>query len=226
MNSFSKKIIFWSTIGILGLIALYYFGLSHYLSVAAIKTNAAYLLQQTKQHYVASAAIFMAISTGLIAFTLPVTAPVAVVAGFLFGLFPAIIYSMAAVLIGSATSFLIIRYVTGHIAKNDASDRLDKFKVKLQRYGYSYLITLQLLTIIPYFIINTLAALGGVPFHIFMMTTFVGSLPVVAIYAFAGRQLYHIKSWGDILSWDMLLVLLLFAFLALLPMIVKKFRKV
>lgn len=226
MSSFSKKVILGIVIAIIGIILLYHFGLSHYLSLASVKTNAAYLLQQTHEHYVASAAIFMLISTGLIAFTLPVTAPVAVVAGYLFGLLPALVYCMAAVLIGSGASFLVIRYVTGHIAKNDDSDRLDKFKVKLQRYGYSYLITLQLLTVIPYFIINTLAALGGVPFHIFMMTTFVGSLPVVAIYAFAGRQLYHITSWSDIISWDMLLVLLLFAFLAMLPMIVRKFRKI
>ena len=94
----------------------------------------------------------------------------------------------------------------------------------MKTYGYTYLITLQLLTIVPYFVINTLAALAGVPFVTFMFTTAVGSFPVLVIYAFAGKQLYKIQSWKDILSKEMLLLLLLLAGFALLPLIIRKLR--
>lgn len=226
MTSFHKKIIFGTIILVIAVALIYYFGLSRYLSLESIKSNAAYLLQKTKEHYFTSVCIFIAISIALIAFTLPVTAPVAVVAGFLFGLLPAILYTMVSVMMGTAISFLVIRYAMKRVTDHHQGKQLSKFKHQLHKYGHSYLITLQLLTVVPYFIINTLAALGGVPFHIFMMTTFIGSLPVVGIYAFAGRQLYHIKSWQDILSWNMLLLLLMLAFLAMVPMIVKRFRKV
>lgn len=204
---------------------VYYLGLAHYLSLESIKTNAAYLKEQTALHAIWAVIIFTGVSAGLIALTLPITGPMAVVAGFLFNFWLAILYSMIAVMIGTAISFLIVRFAMGQVMRNSYGDQLGSFKEKLQSYGYSYLITLQLLTVVPYFIINTLAALAEVPFHIFMWTTFIGSLPVIAIYAFAGRQLYMIRSWQDILSFNMLALLLMLALLAMLPMIVRRFKK-
>lgn len=202
----------------------YYVGFSHYFSLESIKAHALYLQNLVEQHYVRSVISFIAISTLLIAFTLPVTAPVAVCAGFLFGLAPAIIYTMIAALIGTSISFFIVRYAMSHITRNQYNAQLAAFKQQLHAYGYTYLISLQLLTVVPYFVINTLAALAGIPFMTFMWTTALGSLPIVIIYAFAGRQLYIIKSWRDIVSINMLLLLLLLAFLAFLPIIVKKIR--
>ncbi len=203
---------------------LYYIGFAQYFSLENIKMHAARIEQLVLHHYLLSVIVFIAISTLLIALTLPVTGPVAVSAGFLFGLVPGVCYSMISAMIGTAISFLIVRYAMSHITKNQYNAQLTAFKEQLHAYGYTYLITLQLLTIVPYFIINTLAALAGISFSTFMWTTALGSLPIIIIYAFAGRQLYMIQSWRDILSVNMLLLLLMLALLALLPMIVKKVR--
>ncbi len=210
---------------IVGLILiLYYIGFAKYFSLENIKIHALHVQQLVVQHYVSSVIVFILISTLLIALTLPVTGPVAVSAGFLFGLVPAIFYTMIAAMVGTAISFLIVRYAMSHLTKNQYNAQLTSFKQQLHAYGYTYLITLQLLTVVPYFIINTLAALAGISFMTFMWTTAIGSLPIIIIYAFAGRQLYMIQSWRDILSLNMLLLLLMLALLALLPMIVKKIR--
>lgn len=226
MKWLGKKLGIVVLISVILILFLYYVGFAHYFSLENIKAHAVWLQNFVALHYGRSVIIFIAISTLLIACTLPVTAPVAVCAGFLFGLAPAVLYSMIAVLIGTSISFLMVRYAMSHIMRHQYNAQLTAFKQQLHAYGYTYLISLQLLTVVPYFIINTLAALAGIPFRTFMWTTALGSLPIIIIYAFAGRQLYMIQSWRDILSINMLLLLLLLAFLALLPIIVKKIRGV
>ncbi len=224
MKTFHKKLI----VGLLVLVAIvlvfYYVGLSHYFSLPSIKTNAAFFKSKVAENYTHAVFAFIGISTALIAFTLPITAPMGVVGGFLFGLWPAVLYCMIAVMIGAAISFLVVRYALSHVMKHRYGKRLASFNKRMKTYGYTYLITLQLLTIVPYFVINTLAALAGVSFAMFMCTTAVGSFPILIIYAFAGKQLYMIHSWRDILSREMLLLLLLLAGLALLPLIIRKWR--
>jgi uncharacterized membrane protein YdjX (TVP38/TMEM64 family) len=219
-----KKLIIGVLLLIIGVIIFYYVGLSHYFSVASVKAHAVYLQSKVAENYMHAALMFIGISAALIAFTLPITAPMGVVGGFLFSFWPAVLYCMIAIIVGSSISFLVIRYMLSHMMRHRYGNRLASFNTRMQKYGSAYLITLQLLTIVPYFIINTLAALAGISFLTFLLTTVIGSFPIVAIYTFAGRQLYKLQSWKDILSKEMLLLLLLLAGLALLPLIVRKLR--
>jgi len=224
MKTFHKKLIIGFLVLIVLVFVFYYVGLSHYFSLASIKTNATFFKSKVVENYLHAVIAFIGISTALIAFTLPITAPMGVVGGFLFGMWPAVLYCMIAVIVGTAISFLVVRYVLSHMMKHRYGKRLESFNKRIKTYGYTYLITLQLLTVVPYFVINTLAALAGVSFLTFMCTTAVGSFPILVIYAFAGKQLYMIHSWRDILSKEMLLLLLLLAGLALLPLVMRKWR--
>jgi len=224
MNKTHKKVIIGLLLLIVAVVIFYYVGISHYFSLTSVKAHATYLKSKVAENYIHAALMFIGVSAALIAFTLPVTAPIGVVGGFLFSFVPAVLYCMIAVIIGSSISFLVVRYMLSHMMRHRYGNRLARFNTRMQKYGYSYLITLQLLTVVPYFIINTLAALAGVSFVTFLFTTIVGSLPVISIYAFAGRQLYKLDSWKDILSKEMLLLLILLGFLALLPLIVRKWR--
>lgn len=224
MKTAHKNTIIGLIILIIAVFVLYYFGLARYLSLENVKANASHLQEKVTENYMHAAFMFIAISTALIIFTLPITAPMGVMGGFLFGFWPGVLYSMISVIIGASISFLVVRYALSHMMKHRYGARLAGFNERMKKYGYTYLITLQLLTVVPYFIINTLAALAGVSFFMFLLTTVVGSFPIVAIYAFAGKQLYKIHSWKDILSKEMLIVLLLLAGLALLPTFIRKWR--
>jgi len=226
MNSFHKKLAIIILVVAALIFLLYYFGIAGYVTPGNFKQNASYLKAIVQERYATSVIIFMAASAALMLLTLPLTGPIAVCGGFLFGLWPGVLYTMIGVIVGIAFSFLIVRYALSHVVRDKYSERLVSFNARMREYGYTYLISLQLLTVVPYFIINTLAALADVPFHTFLWTTVVGSLPIVIIYAFAGRQLYMIRSWSDILSVNMLLLLLGLAVIALLPMLMRKFRKV
>ncbi len=225
MNSFHKKLAVAILVVAAAIFLLYYFGIARYVTPGNIKKNASYLKALVQEQYAVSAIVFMVGSAALMLLTLPLTGPIAVCGGFLFGLWAGVLYTMIGVICGIALSFLIVRYALSHVVRDKYSERLVSFNARMREYGYTYLISLQLLTVVPYFIINTLAALAGVPFHTFLWTSIVGSLPIVVIYAFAGRELYMIKSWSDILSVHMLLLLLGLAVIAMLPMLVRKFRR-
>ena len=224
MKSIYKKLIFWLVLAAIAIFILFYFGLSQHFSVANVKAHAAYLQGKVNENYSHAVFMFVIICIALIMLTLPITAPMGVLAGFLFGVIPGTLYSMLAIIFGASISFLVVRYALSQVMKNRYGARLAGFNQRMKKYGYTYLITLQLLTVVPYFVINSLAALAGVPFYMFVLTTVVGSFPVVVIYAFAGKQLYNITSWQDILSTPMLLVLLLLAGLAMLPMAIRKWQ--
>ncbi len=211
-------------IGIIVMI-MYYSGLSQYLSVENIKMHSTYLKQQVDENYFGSVLAFLVVFVTMLAFTLPVTGPMGIIAGFLFGLGAGTLYSMIAIVLGTTISFILVRRTLSQVMRIQYKDQLASFNERMKQYGFSYLITLQLLVVVPYFIINTLAALADVSLSTFMWTTAIGSLPVIAIYVFAGQQLYMIQTWRDIFSMHTLALLAVLATLGLLPMLIRRLRK-
>ena len=225
MNNTYKKFLKVGFVALGAIMLLYYVGIAKYLSIENIKAQSFFLQQQLQENYYGTVITFLVLWSTLIALTLPVTGPMGIVGGFLFGLWPSVFYCMISIFIGTTISFLVIRHALSHVVRTQYQEQLADFNARVRQYGYSYLISLQLLTVVPYFVINTLAALANVPLQTFMWTTAAGSFPVMIIYSFAGKELYHISSWGDILSMHMLALLLVLAALAMMPMIVRKIRK-
>jgi len=213
-------------LGVIGIIALlYYWGVDKYIALEYVQKQSAFIKHAVAQEYVASVIYFLIVYALLITCTLPVVGPLTILGGYLFGLFPGFLYSLTAACVGSLLSFLCIRYLLSSLIRNRYKRKLERFNEKIKVYGFTYLLTLQLLTVFPYVVINTLAALTDVPLITFIWTTVVGSAPLIFIYALAGRQLGTLESVGDILSPSMLLLLFLLAALALIPMIFKRFRR-
>jgi uncharacterized membrane protein YdjX (TVP38/TMEM64 family) len=224
MKTFYRKMMIAGAFLFIAFLLLYYFGIARNLSIENIKAMAVGMQQQVQEHYLKTALIFISISTVLIALTLPVTGPMGIVGGFIFGLWLGLLYCMIAILIGTLISFLVIRYALSHIVRSQYQEKLDEFTDRVHKYGYSYLISLQLLTVVPFFVINTLAALAGVNLSTFLATTMIGATPVMFIYTFAGRELCMIQSWKDILSIHTVLLLGVLSIIAMMPMIVRKLR--
>ena len=149
------------------------------------------------------------------------------VGGFLFGFLPCIVYASISATLGTTISFLVIRYVLGNVIRGKYAQKLDRFNEKIASHGTaSYLLTMQLMGIIPYFVINVLAALTNVPTITFVWTTFVGSLPILGVYAFAGGQLYSVESVKDIFSPSIIALLVVLVLVALLPLLLRFSRRV
>jgi uncharacterized membrane protein YdjX (TVP38/TMEM64 family) len=101
----------------------------------------------------------------------------------------------------------------------------------LQENALSYLLVLRLVPIFPFFIVNIVPALLGVPLRIYALGTLVGIIPGTFVYASVGAGLGSILDRGEtpdfgiIFDPAVLLPLVALSLLALLPVAYRRFKK-
>jgi uncharacterized membrane protein YdjX (TVP38/TMEM64 family) len=227
MNSGMKKALLASFVAVVVMVVVWYMGLHKYFSLTALQENRAYLEEAVRTNYMQSVAIFMGICIAVISLGMPGVPPLTMIGGFLFGFVPSALYVSIAATVGTTVSFLLIKYVLSGLIRGKYAQKLERFNEKIASHGAaSYLLTMQLMGVIPYFVINILAALANVSTITFMWTTFVGSLPILFVYAFAGRQLYMVESVSDIFSPSIIALLVLLVLVAMMPLFLKFSRRV
>ncbi len=197
----------------------------NYLTLDALKAHSSYYQGFVDRHYFVTVLLYCSIYASLIAVGVPATPLMTLLGGFLFGAFPGFIYALTSAVVGVVTTFLVIRYFLAKLLSVKYQKQLDQFQEKIKQYGYTYLLSLHLLMVIPYFIITTLAALAEVPLFTFAWTALIGSAPLLAVYSYAGRHLGSIESIKDVVSPGIMAILVMLGLLALLPIIIKWFYK-
>jgi len=215
-------------IGLIVLIifAVLYFCFRDYISLSYFQQKAHYFGTFVQSHYMASLCVYACLAVLTVTFSLPIVGPLTLLGGFLFGALPTLGVTCIAVPVGAAISFLSIRYFFSHLATDHFAEKRERFKAKMQKYGPSYLLTLNLVTVVPFGVICTLAALSGVSLWTLFWTSFVGSFPMLAVYSFAGRTFSEINSLGDLFSAPLILAFSLLALLSLIPMLLKRISSV
>lgn len=220
---YKKRIVI--ALAVIAALALLHFsGLQEYFTIDQLKSNKEYLTQIINERYVQSVLVFIAIYIAIAGTTIPLAGFMTVAGGFLFGVVPGVIYSNIGATIGATFSFLISRYIFGTWLQRRYAHKLVKFNKVLSEQGAMYLLSLHLVALVPFFIINILAGLTNVPLLTFVWTTAVGIIPGSFVFAFAGSQLQTIEKMGDILSWNVLLAFGFLALLSLIPLIIRRLR--
>ncbi len=204
---------------------LRFFGIAEYFSFVSLKKSSHNFKIFLTHYYWSSVAVFIGAYALLIAGGFPTVAPLSLLGGFLYGLLPSTIYSVIAGTIGSLITFVIIRYLFGSYLQYRYKERLEKFNNQVREHGSSYLLTLHFLSIVPFFVINSLAALTPISFWTFLWTSVIGSIPIAFIYSFAGLQFSSIKSIRDIFSPSIIVMLFVLILISLLPILVKKYQR-
>lgn len=224
MKFSSKKILVVVLISIIFIIIFYFMGLSEYFTLQALQENNRYLKQFVQSHYLLSVLLYISTYSLLLACGLPVVIPLALIGGFLYGVFLGLFYAQISCLLGSLISFLVLRFIIVHWIRDWHNQRLEQFNNQIQKYGYSYLLMLHFLSVVPLFVINLLAAMAKVPLKTVLWVTVIGVLPFNFLCTLAGQQLSTIHSFKDIFSPTIILLLVLLALVAIAPMIIKKLR--
>jgi len=221
-NEVYKKRFIILAVFILVVFVVHYLGLASYISIKNIKQNRLLLETYIRYNYFESVLIYISMYIFLTSFALPVAFIMAMAGGFLFGTFKGALYASIGATIGSSIAFLIVRYLIGNWIHDRFGKRLKKFNKELKKYGYSYLLSIHFVSVIPLFLINIFAGLANVSVWTFFWTTFIGVIPGTLVYAFAGRQFNRIDTYRDILSWHVLLAFAGLVVLAILPIVLKK----
>lgn len=213
---------------VLGLFALavgafFFFDLKQYLSLEALKANRDSLLAYTDTHYIASVLIFVAIYCLQTAFSLPGAAVFTLAGGFLFGSVVGMLYVNVAATAGATLAFLSARYLLRDWVERKFGDRLGPLQEGFAKNAFSYLMTLRLIPIFPFFLVNLVSGLTRIRVGQYVLATALGIIPGSFVYANAGRQLGSINSLGEIASPRVLGAFALLGLLSLVPILYKKF---
>ena len=176
-------------IGLFGaLIAGFFaFDLDALISYQGLAENEATLKRAVADNRLVTILAYMAVYITAVAFSLPGALWLSLAGGLMFGTWAGGLIIIFAATIGASGLFVAARYVVGDALRARAGPALQKFEAAFNRDAWSYMLILRLLPIFPFFIVNLGAALVGVRFPVFLLTTFFGIMPGTFVFASIGN---------------------------------------
>ena len=203
--------------------AFFYFDLGQFLSLAALKDNRDHLLAFTEANYAGAAALFVLCYIVVTGLSLPGAVILTLAGGFLFGsVFGTLLVNLGATS-GATLAFLAARYLLRDWVEQKFGSRLEPLQQGFAKNAFSYLITLRLIPLFPFFAVNLVSGLTRMNVGSYVAATALGIIPGSFVYAYAGRQLGTINSLKEIASPNVIAAFILLGLLALVPIGYKKF---
>ena len=209
---------------IVAILIIRFTGIHKHITLEAIRHNSEALQHYIEYAYLSSVLFFIGFLAIMVVCSIPVSSILTIASGSFFGILPGALYSVIGSTLGATIAFFTFRYLLRGSFEEKYGDKLKKFNEAFKKQGASYLLFMQLLPITPFGLITVVSGLSEVSWWTFVWTTVVGITPGSLIYAFAGRQLMTIKRASDILSWPIILALTGLALIALLPLLVRRFK--
>jgi len=206
--------------GILMLVWLFFiFDLDRYFSLTLLKGE----LEQFRAYYQANRVLtiggYMVGYILMTALSLPGAAVLTLAGGAVFGLFTGVVIVSFASTIGATLAFLFSRYMFRDWVQARFFTKINAVNEGIKREGGSYLFTLRLVPVFPFFMINLVMGLTPISTGLFYLVSQIGMLPGTFVYINAGTQLAKIDTLGGILSPN---ILFAFFLLGLFPIIAKR----
>ena len=157
-----------------------------------LRDNRLALLAYRDAHPVLAPALFVLAYALFVAFSLPGAIWFTLAGGFLFGVFPGVIYNVAAATLGALAIFLAVRtgLGAGLKARIDASDGTVRRLIDgIHANEVPVLLSMRLIPVVPFFIANLIPGFLGIATPRFLWTTALGIVPGGLVYTWVGAGL-------------------------------------
>ncbi|RUO23025.1 pyridine nucleotide-disulfide oxidoreductase [Aliidiomarina minuta] len=194
------------------------FDLQHYLALDELQRHQSELTRLRDQYLLQSLVVAFVIYVLVTAFSLPGAAIMTLAMGAIFGFGWGLLLVSFASAMGATLAFLISRFLLRDWVQNKFSRRLHTVDKRFSEDGAFYLLSLRLVPVFPFFLINLVMGLTRIKTWTFYWVSQVGMLAGTAVYVNAGTQLAAIESTADIFSGRLLLS---FTLLGTFPLIAK-----
>ncbi|MGR0481163.1 MAG: TVP38/TMEM64 family protein [Candidatus Electronema sp. V4] len=198
--------------------AFFLSGLHEHLSLTSLRASRAAFQTYYAAHPLPAIAAYMAAYVLLTALSLPGAAVMTLTGGALFGLWPGLPLVSFASSIGATLAFLAARFLLRDCVQDRFGERLAAVNRGIAQDGALYLLTLRLVPVFPFFIINLVMGLTALRPAVFYLVSQIGMLPGALVYVNAGTQLGRLDSLSGVLSPGLLLS---FALLGMFPLLAK-----
>ena len=230
--------------------AVYALGLHNYLTLEQLAENRDALKSFISENFPLALLIFAGIYVVVVALSLPGGALMTVAGGFLFGRLVGGLTAVVAATIGATVIFLIAKTSLGEPLATRAGPWREKLRNGFQENGLSYLLFLRLVPAFPFWLVNLAPALLGVRLPTYLVGTFFGIIPGTFAFAYAGvgldsvieaqRRSYEAclaaqPQGGEacefaldptaLVTPQLLIAFAALGVVALIPVVLKKFRK-
>ncbi|HIF9317145.1 TPA: dihydrolipoyl dehydrogenase [Photobacterium damselae] len=195
-----------------------YFDLSQYFTLEQAKAQQLALQDTIQTHPVWASLVFFFAYVAVTALSLPGAAIMTLLGAALFGFWWSLVLVSFASTIGATLAFLFSRFILRDWVQTKFGSRLSAINDGVKKQGSFYLLSLRLIPVFPFFLVNLLMGLTPIRAKQFFFVSQLGMLPGTAVYVNAGTQLGEINTLSGIIS---LPVLISLALLGLFPLIAK-----
>lgn len=205
-------------------------GLGHELTLDRLRARREMLEALVAAHPVLSLGLYLCVYVVCVGLSLPAALVLTLAGGFLFGGIEGGLTAAVGCTLGATIVFLVGRHAAGDVLKKRAGKTAARIEAGVRRNAFLYVMSLRLIPVMPFWLVNLAAALVEIPLRTFMAATLVGILPASIIYAFLGSELHGLFRRGGsvepglFLRPAVLIPLTLVAALSLAPLVWKKLR--
>ena len=211
-----KKIIL--LLVLVALIACFFiFDLQQYLDFSYIKSKQQAVDNFYQTHPFKTVLFFFAIYVLVCSFALPGAVILSLLAGAIFGLAKGSIIVLFAATLGATIAFWLARFLLGETIQNRYADKLKIINDGVEKDGAFYLLTLRLIPIFPFFIINVLMGLTPMRTITYVLVSLFGMIAGALVFVNVGTQLATLESVSGILTpkiWSAFILLAIFPWIA------------
>jgi pyruvate/2-oxoglutarate dehydrogenase complex dihydrolipoamide dehydrogenase (E3) component/uncharacterized membrane protein YdjX (TVP38/TMEM64 family) len=207
------------------LAAFFIFDLNQYLNLESLKSNQAWLEAWYQDRPIQLAAYFGLAYVLITAVSLPGAAILTLAAGAIFQLGVGTLLVSFASSIGATLAFLVSRFLLRDFVQNRFKARARTINEGIEKEGAFYLLTLRLVPLFPFFLVNLVMGLTSIRVFTFYIISQIGMLPGTLVYVNAGTELSKIDSLNGILSPGIILSMVLLGVFPIMAKSTLKFLK-
>jgi uncharacterized membrane protein YdjX (TVP38/TMEM64 family) len=175
-------------------------GATRYLSFEALQKNEQALRDVVEANRWAAIAAFVGVYALATAASAPGAIFLTLAGGFLFGTWIGGSATAVGATIGAVALWAAVNTALGEPLRRKAESdggRLKQVIEGVRRDAFSYVLTLRLLPIAPFWLVNAAAGLAGAPLGAYTLATFLGILPATFIYSAIGAGLGELFARGE-----------------------------
>jgi uncharacterized membrane protein YdjX (TVP38/TMEM64 family) len=164
-------------------------GWHRYLTLEQLAVHRETLRGLIEGHLLLALVCFMALYAVVVALSVPGGAVLTIAGGFLFGWLWGGLASIVAATLGATVVFAVAKSALSDVLAARAGPWLSRFRDGFREDAFSYLLFLRLVPIFPFWLVNLAPGLLGVPFGIYVLSTFLGIIPGTFAFSLAGNGL-------------------------------------
>jgi pyruvate/2-oxoglutarate dehydrogenase complex dihydrolipoamide dehydrogenase (E3) component/uncharacterized membrane protein YdjX (TVP38/TMEM64 family) len=206
----------WWLLALLMLLAGLFFALDlgRFISFEALKNGRDELQEAYQAQPLRSIGLYALVYIAVATLALPGAGVLSLAAGAIFGPWIGTPLALVSASVGATFAFWAARYIFRDIVQRYLGDRMAALDKGIQRDGAFYLLSLRLVPVFPFFIINLLMGLTAIKTSTFFWASLLGMAAGTAIFVNAGSQLGKLTSVSGIFTPELVVS---FALLAIFP---------